>query len=376
MDLRILLAPDKFKGTLDAASVAEAMAFGARDALPAAEVRVQPLADGGEGSLDCIAAARSGSMTEVAAEDAYGTAADARVFNDGSVAMVAAHETQRLGARPTPAAALRASSRGMGLALVAARRLVPDGEIVVWVGGTASTDGGAGAAQAAGWRLLDDHGRDVAPGGAALRALARIEPPAEAFRGPVTGACDVADPLLGERGAARVFAPQKGAGVAETRVLEDGLTRLAERIRADLGADVGSLPHGGAGGGIGAGLVAFFGAEFDDGFARIARETRLAEAIGWADAVVTGEGRVDAGSLGGKVVHNVARLCADAGKPCLVVAGEIALPATLLPAEAALGASAVVSVVDRCGRERSFGDTAACVRAVTGSLVRARLATG
>lgn len=374
MDLRILLAPDKFKGTLDAASVAEAMALGARDAFPQAQVRTQPLADGGEGSLDCVAAARSGSITTVVAEDAYGSPVEVRVFGDASVAMVAVHETQRLAPRPTPAASLRASSRGTGVALAEVRRLFPEREVVVWVGGTASTDGGAGAAQAAGWRLLDARGRDVGRGGAALRALARIEPPPERVTARVVAACDVVNPLLGDRGAARVFASQKGARPSEMQVLEDGLATLAACIQADLGIDVAGLQYGGAGGGLGAGLAAFFGAELDDGFARIARETRLEEAIEWADAVVTGEGRVDAGSLGGKVSNNVAGLCADAGTACLVVAGEIALPATLLPAERALGASSVVSIVDRCGRERSFGEAAACVRAVTAQVLRERLA--
>lgn len=374
MDLRILLAPDKFKSTLDAPSVAEAMALGARDAFPDAELRTQPLADGGEGSLECIAAARPVSTTTVTAEDAYGTAVQARVLDDGAALMIAVHETQRLAARPTPAAALRASSRGTGLALVEARRMFPGREIVVWIGGTASTDGGAGAAQAAGWRLLDAQGRHVAPGGAALRSLARIEPPPEPFPPPVTGACDVVNQLLGERGAAHVFASQKGAGSSEMQVLEDGLVNLAECVRRDVGVDLESLPYGGAGGGLGAGLVAFFAAELDDGFARVARETRLTDAIRWADAVVTGEGRVDAGSLGGKVTDNVARLCAHADTPCFVVTGEIALPAALLPAEQALGAAGVVSVVDRCGRERSFGETAACVRAVTAGLLGERFA--
>lgn len=376
MDLRILLAPDKFKGTLDAASVAEAMALGARDALGDADVRVHPLADGGEGSLECIAAAGRGSFTSVPAEDTFGNPVTARVFDDGDTAMVAAHETQLLAGRPTPAASLRASSRGLGTAMVGARRAFPDRAIVVWVGGTASTDGGAGAAQAAGWRLLDARGRDVGPGGAALRALARIVPPDEPFAARVVAACDVVNPLLGERGAASVFSAQKGAGPPEMQVLEDGLQRLAECIRTDLGADVASLPYGGAGGGIGAGLAAFFDAGLEDGFARIAQETRLPAAIEWADVVLTGEGRVDAGSLGGKVPTNVARLCKHAGTPCLVVAGEVALPAALLPATDALGAAAVVSVVDRCGRERSFGAPAACVRAVTAELVRERLAPG
>ncbi|MDQ4126033.1 MAG: glycerate kinase, partial [Actinomycetota bacterium] len=209
-----------------------------------------------------------------------------------------------------------------------------------------------------------------------LRRLARVVPPDEPFGAHVTGACDVVNPLVGERGAARVFSAQKGARIAEMQVLEDGLEQLASCLRTDLAVDVSTVPYGGAGGGIGAGLAAFFDAGLEDGFARIARETRLQEAIDWADVVLTGEGRVDAGSLGGKVATNVARLCKHADKPCLVVTGEVALPAALLPAEEAVGASAVVAVVDRCGRERSFRDAAGCVRAVTGELVREHVAPG
>ncbi|HYO61423.1 MAG TPA: glycerate kinase, partial [Actinomycetota bacterium] len=231
-----------------------------------------------------------------------------------------------------------------------------------------------GAAQAAGWRLLDARGRDLAPGGASLRSLARIEPPPEPWSARVAAACDVSNPLLGQRGAARAFAPQKGAGPGEVGVLEDGLAVLAERISADVGIDVSSIAHGGAGGGLGAGLAAFFGARLEPGFDRMERVTALERRIGWADAVLTGEGRVDETSLDGKVTGAVARLCAGAATPCLVVAGDVALPAPLLPAERALGVSAAVSLVDRRGRKESFGETAACARSVTADLVRERLA--
>lgn len=374
MDLRILLAPDKFKGTLDAPSVAAAMALGVRDALPDAEVRLHPLADGGEGSLDCVAATVPGSFATIAAEDAFGAPVAVRAFDDGTVAMIAAHETQRLATRPVPAAALRASSRGTGLALVEARRSFPEREIVVWVGGTASTDGAAGAAAAAGWRFEDARGRELESGGGALRRLARIEPPPTPVGGSITGACDVDNPLLGERGAARMFSSQKGAGPSEMQVLEEGLHRLAECVRRDVGIDVASLPHGGAGGGLGAGLVAFFGGTLDDGFSRIASATGLHGALEWADVVLTGEGRVDEGSLGGKVASNVAHLCTSARKTCIVVAGEVALPVGLLPAERALGAAAVASVVDGCGRAAAFAETAGCVRKVTAEVVRRRVA--
>ncbi|HEX2057212.1 MAG TPA: glycerate kinase [Actinomycetota bacterium] len=371
--MRILLAPDKFKGTLDSAAAAQAMAAGAREVFPAAEVWTQPLADGGEGSLDCVAAATAGAFSTLDAQDAFGAPATARVLVRGETALIAMHETQLLRARPTPAAALRASTRGTGIVLAAAARAFPGREIVVFVGGSASTDGGAGAAQANGWRLLDPRGRDLEPGGGALRSLARIEPPPEPFPAPVTGACDVANLLLGDRGAAAVFARQKGAGAGEVRVLEDGLSVLADRLRGDLGVDVSHLPCGGAGGGMGAGLAAFFGARLERAFDRIALETSIRKKIEAADAVVTGEGRIDAGTLGGKVVEQVARLCTSAGKPCFVVTGEVALPATLLPAERTLGVTSVATLVDSCGRRDAFTAPAACIRDVTARLLARQL---
>ena len=239
---------------------------------------------------------------------------------------------------------------------------------MVFVGGSASTDGGAGAAQAAGWRLLDAAGRDLPPGGGALRSLHRIDPPAARPPAAVVAACDVDAPLLGPSGAAAVFAPQKGAGAAEARVLEEGLAVLAERLRSDVGVDVGSLAGAGAGGGMGAGLAAFFGARVVRGFDLVAGVTAFTAAIEWADAVLTGEGRVDDGTLGGKVVARVAEAAASYGKSCGVVAGEVRLRAEHLPAHVTLGVAAVGDLVSECGRARAFAEPADCVRATTAAL--------
>ena len=376
MDLRILLAPDKFKGTLDAPSVAEAMAAGARVAAPGAEVRLRPLADGGEGTLDCIAAASQGTFTGVPAEDAFGAVVVARALDDGTSVLLAMHETARLPARPTAPGALRASSRGTGLAVRRALDSFPGREVVVFVGGSVSTDGGAGAAQAAGWRLLDAAGRDLGPGGGALRGLRRIVPPADPGTASVVAACDVDAPLLGPNGTAVVFAPQKGAGPSEVRVLKEGLGVLAERIEADLAIDVSSVAGGGAGGGMGAGLLAFFGASLVSAFDLVATATSFAEDVAWADLVVTGEGRVDESTLGGKVVARVAKACAAAGKRCAVVAGEVRLRAEALPPHETLGVAAVEDLVAAYGRERAFSDPARCVRDATTGLVGAAFPGG
>jgi glycerate kinase len=374
--LRILLAPDKFKSTLDAASAGTAMAAGVCDVLPDAEVRVHPLADGGEGTLDCLAASATGTFVSLDAEDAFGSAVTARVFDTGPTAMLAMHETARLPPRPTPAGALRASSRGTGLAIAAARERLPDHDVVVFVGGSASTDGGAGAAQSWGWRLADAGGRELAPGGGALRSLMRVTAPAEHHPGRVTGACDVDAPLLGPAGAAAGFAPQKGAGPREVRLLEEGLANLAARIDADLGLDVAGLAGAGAGGGFGAGLVAFFGATLTGGFDLVAQATSLDDDLAWADVVLTGEGRVDEGTLRGKVVARVAERCSAMGRTCGVVAGEIRLAAEHLPPHETLGVAAVAEVVSVCGRRDAFAEPGPCVRATAGELVRTLTSRG
>ena len=376
MDLRILLAPDKFKGTLDAFSVASAMAAGVDDVVPGAEVRTHPLADGGEGTIDCVAASVPGEIFVVDAEDAFGTPVRCRALGHGDRVMIAMHETARLPARPHPSSALRATSRGTGIALVEVLRRFPEREAVVFVGGSASTDGGAGAAQAAGWRLLDAAGRDLPPGGGALRALHRIEPPETQARASILAACDVDAPLLGPSGAAAVFARQKGAGDAEVKVLEEGLEVLGERLRTDAGYDVARLPGAGAGGGMGAGLAAFFGARLVPAFDLVAAVTELAHDVGWADVVLTGEGRVDEGTLAGKVVARVAATAAEHRTRCGVVAGEVRLRAEQLPAHETLGVAAVRELVAECGRSRSFAAPADCVRIATAALLTDLLGVG
>ena len=369
--MRFLLAPDKFKGTLDAPEAAAAMAEGIARALPAAEVCVRLLADGGEGTLECISPSLHSTFERVAVEDAFGNPTEARVLITGVGVMLEMSDTARPLARPTPESALAASSRGTGLAIAEAGRL-RDSRLTVWVGGSASTDGGAGAAQAVGWQLLDAAGRDIPPGGGSLRRLARIGP-AEGLRATapeLVGACDVANPLLGVRGAAGTFGPQKGAGPSEVAVLEEGLAILADRIGADLGVDVSRVPHGGAGGGMGAGLIAFFGARLVSGFEQVAATVDLDQDVEWADVVVTGEGRVDLGSLDGKVVSNVARFCAERKKICVVVAGEVDLPLDYLPPERALGARLVRSLVATEGREPAFNHTREALARATSAAVR------
>jgi glycerate kinase len=204
----------------------------------------------------------------------------------------------------------------------------------VWValGGSATVDGGAGAAAALGFQLLDAAGEPIACGGGALERLARIVPPAAgpwrdrgAGRVRVVALCDVENPLLGERGAARVFGPQKGAAPAAVERLERGLAHLAAAIERDLGVDVRPLRGGGAAGGAGAGAAAFLGARLGAGARVVLRLQRFDRRLRRAQLVVTGEGRLDAQSFDGKVVSAVTRAAAARGVPVAVVAGRSAI---------------------------------------------------
>ncbi len=300
-----------------------AIARGIERYRPEAQIAIHAVADGGEGTIDALSSVPGTVVDHIRATGSMGEAVTARVLTLRDVRVVEASEVTGVSARPGGHSALEATSYGLGQTIGHAAR---DGsEVLVATGGTGSTDGGTGMARALGWRFLDRRGRDLPAGGGALVDLSSVVPPPEQLDLAVTGLRDVDSPLLGERGAARMFAPQKGAGPAEVAVLEQGLETLAEVVLRDLGTDLARIVGGGAGGGIGAGLTAFLGARSVPGFERIAGETSLPDALEGADLVVTGEGHFDEGSLGGKVPVGVAGLAGWAGVPCALVAGRISV---------------------------------------------------
>lgn len=317
--MRALIAPDKFKGTLSGPAAALAIAEGVREALPSAVVSLCPLADGGPGTMDALLDAIDGERRYVSTVDPWGAEKRAPVaaLADGSVCI----ET----AAPEMGDAVAADSRGIGEALLQAIALSRTRTVLVAVGGTASTDGGAGLASAFGWRFLDEAGDPLPPGGGALTGLARVEPPTEPVQANVVGLCDVDAPLVGPEGPARRFGPQKGASPEQVELLERGLANLARVIQRDLGIDVLGIARGGAGGGIGAGLAAFLWAELRSGFAFVAESLRLNRLISLADVVLSGEGRFDEQSLAGKAPAGVALMARDQGVPCLGIFGSIAV---------------------------------------------------
>ncbi len=352
--MRILVAPDKFRGTLSAPEAAAAIARGWRRVRPDDVLEEVPLADGGEGTLDALLAALGGERRTARVrgplgdevEAAFGIA-QAPAGPLGIVEMARASGLELVSpARRDP---LRASTWGTGELILAALR-VGAREVLVCLGGSATTDGGAGMAQALGVALLDAEGRPVGPGGAGLLRLARIDatgldPLARSAR--VQAACDVDNPLTGPQGAARVFGPQKGASPEEVLLLDRALGHLAAVIHRDLGIDVRGLPGAGAAGGLGAGLVAFLGARLRPGAGLVMEAVGLRERVRAADLILTGEGAFDASSLRGKVPAGVLELARGAGVPAVVLCGR---------AEIHPEGVRVRSLAERVGPERALAE--------------------
>lgn len=366
--MRILIAPDKFKGSLTALEVAEAIAAGIRASAPIA-TELLPLADGGDGTVAAMCTALGGAVIDVEVTGPLGDPTSARMgrLPDERFVVEAASSS---GLALIPAARLnpmRASTVGVG-ELIKYAEDAGATEIVVGVGGTASTDGGTGAATARGWRFLDARGRALRPGGGDLVNLARIDgTAARPSAAKVVAACDVTNPLTGEAGAATVFGPQKGATPQEVRRLDEGLTVLADRMRSDLGLDLAGLPRAGAGGGVAAGLHAFFGAQLIGGFDVVAGAVGLDRALARCDLVVTGEGRLDDQSLGGKVTAGVASAARAAGVPCAAICGDITLSQNQWEAA---GFAAAGSLVQTVGRSLALSDPVASVQETVKGLLK------
>jgi glycerate kinase len=321
--VRVVVAPNAFKGTLTATVAARAMAAGVREAFPGAEVFEVPVADGGDGTVEALVDANHGEYRTARVEGPLGDPVDARFgLIDRRTAVVELATASGLAlldpARRDPR---NATTYGFGQLLEAAREQGAR-EIIAGIGGSATNDGGAGMAQAVGYRLLDADGGEIPRGGAALARLARIE--AGRFsRWPqrLRVACDVDNPLVGPRGASHVYGPQKGADPATVRALDAALGHLAEIVARDLGVDAESLPGAGAAGGTGYGMVAFLGAELVPGAPLVVEAAGLDARLEGADLVITGEGRVDAQTAYGKAPGEVAKRAHRAGVPVLLLAG-------------------------------------------------------
>ena len=324
---RVVLAPDKFKGSLTAAEVGDALAAGMLDVLPGLDVIKLPVADGGDGT---VAAALSAGFEEIIV-DAVGPtgepvqAAYALHGNRAVVELAAVVGLSMLpGGRLDP---LTSSTYGLGLVIADAIRRGAQ-TIVLGLGGSASTDGGAGMAQALGARLLDADGHDLSHGGGALQGLARLD--LRALRetlgsSSIMVASDVDNPLLGADGAAAVFGPQKGADTHQVEALERGVRRWSELVSRATGRNEADRPGAGAAGGAGFAALALLNAKIRPGIELILELVDFDRRIVGANLVVTGEGSLDDQSLAGKTPVGVARAAARSGVPVVAVAGRLQL---------------------------------------------------
>jgi glycerate kinase len=344
--VRILIAPDKFKGSLSAREVAENIAKGLRDALSDAKIDIVPMADGGEGTAETICEARGGSWVKCKALDPIGREIEARYtwIEDGKLAVMEMSEAagmRRLSEDERDP--IRATTFGVGeMILDAANRGAK--EIIIGLGGSATNDGGWGMARALGFRFfagvnelagkvseLTELTEVISPK-AVVGALAAAsagpenrrltQPPLQQQLPKIIAAVDVQNPLLGENGATRVFGPQKGASKDELNALERALSILADVIAGEFGFDYREKPGAGAAGGLGFGLMSFCGATIRPGFDVVAEAVGLASKMKDVDVVITGEGSLDRQTLEGKTPSGVARLARKLGKKVFAIVGR------------------------------------------------------
>lgn len=322
--MKIVVAPDSFKECLSSAAVADAIERGILRVFPDAEVVKVPMADGGEGTVEAVAAATGASLRTCRVTGPLGGSVVGHyaVVSDTAVIEMAAASGLHL-VPPEKRNPLKTNTYGTGELVKAA---LADGvsRIVVGVGGSATVDCGTGMAQALGVRFLDSAGEEVLGCGGNLARIDRIDmsgldPRAEQCAFEV--ACDVTNPLCGERGAAAVYGPQKGATPQMVEQLDGGLVHLARVIKRVIGVDVADMPGAGAAGGLAAGFVAFLGGELRSGVELLIDTVRLEEKLHGAHLLITGEGKLDEQTLSGKLPLGVARLAAKYGIPTIAIAG-------------------------------------------------------
>ena len=322
---KAVIIPDSFKGTISSQRICELMSQIVERVFPGCELRAIPVADGGEGSVDAFLASVGGERVEAEITGPWFERRTAQygLLNGGKTAvleMAAAAGLPLVGDRRDPS---RTTTYGLGELLIhAAGRGA--GRLILGLGGSATNDGGCGAAAAAGVRFYDRSGKSFIPTGCTLKDISHIDVSGlhPALReAEMTAMCDIDNPMYGKNGAAYVFGPQKGADAAMVSELDDGLRHLAGVILRDTGADVARLPGAGAAGAMGAGMAAFFGARLSPGIDIVLDTVGFDEAIANADVIFTGEGRLDSQSLRGKVVIGVARRASKQGKPVIAVVG-------------------------------------------------------
>ena len=327
--MKIVIAPDSFKESLSSSAVCEAISSGIEARLPDSQIISVPVADGGEGTLDALIAATKGQYFEIVVTGPLPEMrinASFGVLGDGDTAVIEMARASGLELLPTEQRnPLKATSFGTGELILAA---LDQGvkQLIIAIGGSATNDGGVGMMQALGARFLDLNGYEIGLGGEALNDIATIDcrnMDPRLSKVSVVVACDVDNPLVGDNGASAIFGPQKGATPEMVAVLDEALTRYAEKIEQQLGVSVAHYPGAGAAGGLGAALLAFLDARLKPGIEIVTETVALKDIMQGADWVITGEGRVDGQTLGGKTPAGVARIAQSLGIPVVILAGSL-----------------------------------------------------
>ena len=331
--MKIVIAPDSFKGTLTAAEACEIIARAFASVYPDAEIHAIPLADGGEGMARAWQAACGGELRIATVAGPYGEPVQAEylLLPDGTAVLETASCAGLELARPKGLDPELTTTRGLGELMLAARDAGAR-RILLGLGGSATNDAGCGMAHALGWRFYGGNGTGFCPTGGTLSQIAKIGPPEEPFSLPVTAACDVQAPLFGPEGAAYVYAPQKGAHAAMVKRLDKGLRHAAAvcegalhnhpALRATLpGGELQTTPGAGAAGGLGFGVLAFLGGSLRPGIDLLLDCAGFDGLLAGADLAITGEGRMDAQTLQGKAPYGVLLRAKACGVPVLGICG-------------------------------------------------------
>lgn len=324
--MKILIASDSYKGSLGTLEAAENMKRGTLKVFPNAEVKILPIGDGGEGTVEVLISSLGGSYLTKEVEGPNGNPVSAKygiLENGRAVLEMAAASGLPLAGEHKDV--MRASTYGTGELIKAA---LDQGcrEIYIGIGGSATNDGGVGMAQALGISFKDSDGNEIGRGGGALSDICTIDVSnmdERIRKTKIQVMCDVKNPLCGEFGASAVYGPQKGATPELVKVLDENLKHLSEKVFEITGNDYSQLPGAGAAGGLGMGLVAFLGAELSPGIQAIMDATGFDGALEWCDLVLTGEGRIDHQSVCGKVIDGIASRAERYGKQVIAIAGSV-----------------------------------------------------
>ena len=326
--MRIVIAPQAFKGSISALNAAKAIEAGVLNVLPDADTDLIPVADGGDGTLETLVEGSSGSVRTALVTGPLGEQREALwgAMGDGVTAVIEMARTSGLALVPLDARdPLNSTTYGLGEAIAAA---LDEGfrRFIVGIGGSATNDAGAGMAQALGVSLLDSSGNNLALGGAALAQLDKVDLSGlddRVLESTFMVACDVTNPLTGPEGASAIYGPQKGATPDMVASLDSALRNFAEVVRRDIGVDVEHLQGSGAAGGLGGGMVAFLDAELRTGVDIIMDIVNIDEHLEGADLVITGEGELDYQTLYNKAPIGVAQRAQALGIPVVAIAGTL-----------------------------------------------------